>query len=359
MATTTPELSVIVPIYNADKYLKECIDSIITGEYKNLEIILIDDGSKDNSPAIADEYAAKYPDMIKVIHQNNQGQIKATKNGIAASTGKYIGFVDSDDWVSPIMYRKMMEATIENDADIVSMAGVRVSGTHIRPFMDALPSGIYDRTQIEADIIPNLFMNHDLLGSKGLSPNKFLKIFKRTLVDVVYKMIPDDIVYGEDLIFSYTAIAVAQSIIILPQEYIGYNYRLNPNSVSWVYRKEVFKKSMKIVSFLRALPEYKDNKAFQSELNYTSCFFAINSFLNEYLMKNDRPLSERKEIIREIINTPEIMNSSSQIKLNEAGFMNRTIAKLIRKQKLNSICFIGILISIFRKPITKISQKVF
>ena len=356
---TTPELSVIVPIYNAEKYLKECIDSIITGEYKDLEIILIDDGSKDNSPAIADEYAIKYPDIIKVIHQQNQGQSKARKNGIALSTGKYIGFVDSDDWVSPIMYSKMMETAIENDADIVSIAGLRVSGNHTHSVKDELPYGTYNEKQIMDKIIPNIFMNHDLLGSKGIHPSQWLKIFRKDLTEKVYNQIPDDLSYGEDLIFTYTAVILSKKIVILPAEYTGYFYRLNPNSISWTYRKNLFKKSMHIISFFRNYPVLKNNIKFQEELNYTSCFFAINAFLNEYLMKNNRSSSERKDAIREIINTPEIMNSSSQIKLNKAGFLNRTIVKLIRKQKLNSICFIGTLISIFRKPVTKISQEIF
>ena len=159
------DLSIIVPVYNAGEYLRECIDSILAGEYKDYEIIMVDDGSKDDSPAIADEYAANH-ENIKVLHQQNQGQIKATKNGIAISSGEYIGFVDSDDWVTPITFRMMMEAARNEDADIVSMAGLRVSGKHTHPFQDSLPSGIYGKKEICDTVVPGLFMNHDLLGSK-------------------------------------------------------------------------------------------------------------------------------------------------------------------------------------------------
>ena len=352
------DLSIIVPVYNAGEYLRECIDSILAGEYKDYEIIMVDDGSKDDSPAIADEYAANH-ENIKVLHQQNQGQIKATKNGIAISSGEYIGFVDSDDWVTPITFRMMMEAARNEDADIVSMAGLRVSGKHTHPFQDSLPSGIYGKKEIWDTVVPGLFMNHDLLGSKGLNPSKALKIIRRSLVDSVYSIIPDDIVYGEDLIFSYTAITIAEKLVILPKECKGYNYRLNPNSVSWGYRKDVFMKSMKIVSFLRNLPQLKDYEAFQRELDYTSCFFAINAFLNEYLMKNPAPLSERRKVIAQIIDSDEIKGASSRISTSEAGFMNRTIVKLMKNGKLGTICFIGSLISLFRKPITAISQKIF
>ena len=163
------DLSIIVPVYNAGEYLRECIDSILAGEYKDYEIIMVDDGSKDDSPAIADEYAA-------------------TKNGIAISSGEYIGFVDSDDWVTPITFRMMMEAARSEDADIVSMAGLRVSGKHTHPFQDSLPSGIYGKKEIWDTVVPGLFMNHDLLGSKGLNPSKALKIIRRSLVDSVYSI---------------------------------------------------------------------------------------------------------------------------------------------------------------------------
>ena len=118
-------------------------------------------------------------------------------------------------------------------------------------------------------------------------------------------------------------------------------------------------KSMKIVSFLRNLPQLKDYEAFQRELDYTSCFFAINAFLNEYLMKNPAPLSERRKVIAQIIDSDEIQGASSRISTSEAGFMNRTIVKLMRNGRLGTICFIGSLISLFRKPITAISQKIF
>ena len=94
-------VSVIVPVYNVEKYLPECLDSILASTYSNLEIILVDDGSPDNSPQICDEYTLK-DSRIKVIHQENQGLVAARNIGLASATGTYIGFVDSDDVVSPV-----------------------------------------------------------------------------------------------------------------------------------------------------------------------------------------------------------------------------------------------------------------
>lgn len=116
------ELTVVVPVYNVEKYLSKCIDSLL-GQTLNVdEIILVDDGSKDKSGEIAEEYAAKYKN-IKVIHQKNGGLSAARNTGIDAATKEYIAFVDSDDYIEPIMYEVLMERLKKNDADL-SIGGV-------------------------------------------------------------------------------------------------------------------------------------------------------------------------------------------------------------------------------------------
>lgn len=112
-------ISIIVPIYRVENYLKRCIDSIINQTYKNIEIILVDDGSPDNCGVICDEYA-KFDDRIKVIHKKNGGLSDARNCGIEVSTGDYIIFVDSDDYVSKNMCEKLLIRALEHNVDIVS-----------------------------------------------------------------------------------------------------------------------------------------------------------------------------------------------------------------------------------------------
>lgn len=115
-------ISVIVPIYKVEAYLRKCVDSIIGQTYKNLEIILVDDGSPDGCGAICDAYAAE-DDRIKVIHKQNGGLSDARNAGLDIMTGEYVGFVDSDDWIEPEMYEKLMENMKHFQADI-SFGGV-------------------------------------------------------------------------------------------------------------------------------------------------------------------------------------------------------------------------------------------
>lgn len=112
------KISVIVPVYKAEKYIRRCVDSILAQTYQNLEIILVDDGSPDHCPAICDEYAGK-DSRVKVIHKENGGELSAREAGISAAQGEWLGFVDSDDFVSEDMYGYLLQLTAENNVDIV------------------------------------------------------------------------------------------------------------------------------------------------------------------------------------------------------------------------------------------------
>lgn len=117
MAEVNPLISVIVPVYNVAEYLPECVDSIISQTYTNLEIILIDDGSTDDCPRICDEYASK-DSRIRVIHKKNGGLSDARNAGLDICTGEWIGFVDSDDFIAPDMYQQLYKAAISQNADV-------------------------------------------------------------------------------------------------------------------------------------------------------------------------------------------------------------------------------------------------
>ena len=110
-------ISVIVPVYNVEKYLVQCINSILNQTIKNLEIILVDDGSLDNSGKICDEFSKK-DDRIVAIHKENNGLSSARNAGLEIANGNYIGFVDSDDWLDEHMYEILLKLIKENNSDI-------------------------------------------------------------------------------------------------------------------------------------------------------------------------------------------------------------------------------------------------
>ncbi|EKY29021.1 glycosyltransferase family 2 protein [Clostridium celatum] len=143
-----PIISVIVPVYNVEKYLKRCVDSILNQEMKEIEVILVNDGSTDSSASICDEYVRR-DSRIKVIHKKNSRVAAARNDGIRLASGKYISFIDSDDWIESNMYKSMYEKAEEFNVDFImcdfSKKGVDKSYNVSQP----ISSGFYDKDRIK------------------------------------------------------------------------------------------------------------------------------------------------------------------------------------------------------------------
>ena len=123
-------ISVIIPVYNVEQYLSKCLDSVVNQTYKNLEVILVDDGSTDNSGKICDEFALK-DNRIIVIHKSNGGLSSARNEGLKFAKGQYVGFVDSDDYIEIGMYEKLLEVSLKYGSDVVCSNYYRVTNNKI------------------------------------------------------------------------------------------------------------------------------------------------------------------------------------------------------------------------------------
>lgn len=350
-------ISVIVPVFNTRQYLEECIGSILAQTYGDFELILVDDGSSDDSLSVCRSYEER-DERVKVIHQENQGQMVATRNGVDASCGEYLSFIDSDDYIRADMYENMMAEVERHHPDIVTMAGCAFDGKRMKSYADMLEPGFYDRRAIESYVIPSMFSNHSLYGRRGIHSSKALKLFRRQLFADVIHSVPDDVQMGEDMLCTYTCVVKASSLSILPRDKIGYMYRLNPASISWVYKRNLFARSMKLCSSLRNIPEVRCDERFQKEVDYEVCFFTINAFYNEYLMKNDRTMSQRRRSVQEMIASHEFRSAVSSIDIGEVRNPNRILLKLMCRRNLHLIYLVGSIISILRRPVLYISQKV-
>ena len=202
------KISIIVPIYNVEKYLKRCLDSIIEQTYTNLEIILIDDGSRDNSGNICDEYA-KCDSRIKVMHKQNGGVSSSRNAGLSLATGCFIGFVDPDDYISKDMYTILYDELAKNDADI-SMCGYKSFSDEKTTFQTSSSTDMY--TNIEAIkklVFDNVFTSH--LWNKLYKRELFIDLKfpeNRSIyedVSVIYKLFDraKKIVYNKSVQYGY------------------------------------------------------------------------------------------------------------------------------------------------------------
>ena len=187
-------LSVIVPIYNTQEYLKQCVDSILNQKYDDLELILVDDGSIDGSSEICDQYQ-RIDNRVKVIHQKNQGCISARRCGLQNSKGDYIGFVDSDDWIAPDMYQILMVIAEEKECDIVSMGYTVVNGKEEKEEDDATLFGLYEEEK-NLDSLLSVMMYDAGKEKRGVHPSLCSKVIRRKLLVDIFSKVDENITIG-------------------------------------------------------------------------------------------------------------------------------------------------------------------
>lgn len=174
-----PEISVIVPVYNTGKYLARCIDSILSQTFSDLELILVNDGSTDDSGAICDAYAAR-DSRVRVLHQENQGQSVARNNAIARMQGRWVHFVDSDDWIHPQMLQRLYEAAGQWNTDIAICGYAETGGEDpaVPPesFRSELwtPKDFYMQRFINATIPVGKLIRRECLGDNRFPVGKYI-----------------------------------------------------------------------------------------------------------------------------------------------------------------------------------------
>ena len=212
-------ISIIVPIYNVVDYLEKCINSIVCQTYKNIEIILVNDGSTDGSGELCDRFA-HLDTRIIVIHKANGGVVEARNAGIEVARGKYIGFVDGDDWICEDMYEKL-EANMTN-VDLATTGYYKVYEHSKMYLYDAIPEGRYSgQTGMEYIIKNMIFFENSF--SLGLCPGICDKLFKADIIKKFYKNLDTSIIYGEDAIFTYSYVIYCKAVCVDHRAF--YNYR--------------------------------------------------------------------------------------------------------------------------------------
>lgn len=239
-------ISVIVPIYRIEQYLEQCIQSIQNQTYKNLEIILVDDGSDDTCPQICDRYAQDDV-RIKVIHKENGGLDSARKAGMKAATGKYIGYVDGDDWIEPNMYEKLITYANKYNVDVVESGVIDSWVDNEKQRTPYLKEGCYKGTeftnQVESKLLyAGFFYRH------GIEPYLCSKLFLKEKVEK-YQMIQDLVnVLYDDIMISMPCIAESKSIYISHDCY--YHYRVREDSLKRTYRAD------DVSNLIKCYPEF-------------------------------------------------------------------------------------------------------
>ena len=321
-------LSVIVPVYKAEKYINECIDSLIAAKTENFEIILVDDGSPDNCGKICDEYAEKY-DYIKVIHQENQGVVCARRKGIKAAKGNYITFVDSDDYIKPDMYIKMLSFAKKYEADTVICDIIKDSTTKTI-LKSGIEEGFYDKESLKEKVYP-IMMFDFFKETPSVIPSLCNKIIKRELINKVIFDVDEKIVFGEDALCTYPIMLDSQRVYVLKEEL--YIYRENPESVTNVYDETLLEK------FILLYKEFKKqfdkrNVDLDEQLKGYIARFSLHCIKKELFLNKKLSLKNKIKRIKNYINTPEIENSFSLLEKKTPNRNTLAKTKFINKKQI-------------------------
>lgn len=221
-----PHISVVVPVYNTERYTGICIESLINQTYKNLEIILIDDGSTDRCSDICDLYAKK-DNRIRVIHKVNAGLVAARKTGMEAAKGKYIAYVDGDDWIGSRYFETIANTIHKDSPDVVVCDWTRVLFDQKVIMHNNTKPGVYEGAQL--DLLKSQMISKGKFYKHGISTFVWNKVFKR---DVVYNCqmdVDDTIMIGEDACVTYAALLKSKKVSVIDNH--DYCYRQHEASM--------------------------------------------------------------------------------------------------------------------------------
>lgn len=319
--------SVIVPIYNKEKYIKECIDSVLNQSFNNYELILVDDGSTDACPTIIDDYS-KSNKQIKVIHKENGGLVSARKAGTKIANGDYIVCLDADDYLKKDYLLNINNEIEKNHSDIICMSYTQLD--YDKETIKTLDyrNGYYTKEDIVNEIYPSLIQRRD---SKHFNVNIWGKAYKKDLYKNIQLDVNDLNKIGEDGCVSIPCIYLANSLSIINDA--SYVYRHNDDSMTSI--KSVLKEEYPKLVYKEYI-KYVDKDVFNDQLNRFVTHQVFSLILSEF-NRNE----SYKDIKKRILN---ILNDDFYNKcIKEAKFSNNLKASFmhfILRYKLMGIIYL-------------------
>lgn len=279
------KLSIIVPIYNVERYLKKCLNSLVRQTYKNIEIILIDDGSTDYSGRICDEYA-KTDQRIIVKHKANGGLISARKEGIMLATGEYVTYVDSDDWIEINAYKELIKLLQVYHPDVLTYNFIKEYQDYSVERKETLSRGLYSREQFLCEA--GKCIDNAPFFCSSIHVTVWSKIFKADLIKKYQMNINEDIQIGEDMAVVFPIILNMNNIYITQQSF--YHYRARRDSINWVRTDHEYSRYLKLISSLKnAWKNWgKGNQIDNRYLIYIYYYYLILCAPEQFLIKESK-----------------------------------------------------------------------
>lgn len=300
-----PKVSIIVPIYNVEKYLPQCMESLLNQTLADIEIILVDDGSPDNCPAMCDEYA-KQDHRVRVIHKANAGQGYARNSGLEIATGEYIAFVDSDDYVETATYQEMYALITSTKADAVYFA-FQMFDNQENVFGEASTSkeGQYQTKDDVRGLMLNMIANHCTVKSRrDIQCSACCSLYRNDIIkNYGLKFKSERELYCEDLLFNLDYLLNSSNVITVVDTF--YKYRVNVSSTTKTVRPDRVDKYYFFYQYLLEMLSI-NNFGTEGYLRATRQFIdysrdGINKYLRSSLITRKEKIHWLKEVVNKEI----------------------------------------------------------
>lgn len=317
MYPSTISISIIVPVYNAERYLQCCINSLITQTFKNIEIIIINDGSTDNSANICNYFAQK-DERIKVIHQMNLGLSSARNNGISVAKGKYILFVDADDWLEANSLEIIYNSAEKSGADLVMFSYLREYKLNTLKKNIDLNEGFYDADLTRKYLLRRIIglTNDELKNPENIDSlsTASCKLYKRQCIKDL-RFIDTQIIGTEDLFFNILAVNQIRSALFINKPF--YHYRkYSENSLTNKYKPDLYIKWNNLFNMIKNFIEINNlGNDFITAFNNRISLSIIGLGLNEISTLNKKNMFEKIKYLNCILRQPLFCNAYKNLEI--------------------------------------------
>ncbi len=275
------KVSVIIPAYNSEKYISRCLDSVLGQTMKDIEIIVVNDGSTDKTLDILKGYKAENPEIIKIIDQQNQGQSNSRNNGIRVTEGEYIAFVDSDDYIEPNMLEVLFEKAEKSNAEVV------VGDTNcVYPNKSVIiKSGVdFESQNLNTEQKKALLFMYPVVWNK---------IYKKSFL-IENELFFESGMWFEDVLFINKMVSVIKSISFV--EDVIYNYIQHPNSITYTYSEKLLDLKLMLDKTLEIYKEKKLYDEYYNELEYMYARYMLATYIKR--LSKAKSLKRFKEGIK-------------------------------------------------------------
>jgi glycosyltransferase involved in cell wall biosynthesis len=357
-------LSVIVPVYNSSEHLGKCIDSLLNQTLTNFELILVDDGSSDGSGTLCDEYAGR-DRRIRVLHIVNNGPANARNKGLEIAQGDFVGFVDSDDWVEPEMYRALIDRAIADNADMVFCDYTAESGGKSVNVSTYGKAGLVYARGVKSNPILPYFFGYDTseIGHykqccpfADYSSYVWLCVYRLKMLKSNEILFPSErIYYNEDNLFNLFAVFYADRISHLDRTF--YHYRLYDTSLTKKFNDKYFEMKINKFRFLSDfLSSHGMSETWQNRLSLKICIESAG-IINYYVNVKSLPFVRRIALINTIITSDMISEALDDTDTHTLPFSGLKLFLIFAKKKSSFILFCMSRLYQFMSSMKKLSRR--